>query len=71
MYAICGNASATTGNSKRDAPVVPLQQVAPEGIGVLTIYRGVTPFIILQLIGLIIIFNWDALVTWLPAQRYG
>ncbi|TDJ22883.1 MAG: TRAP transporter large permease subunit [Gammaproteobacteria bacterium] len=48
-----------------------LKGVAPEGIDVLTIYRGVAPFIILQLIGLVIIFNWEGLVTWLPAQRYG
>ncbi len=48
-----------------------LKGVAPEGIDVLTIYRGVAPFIVLQLIGLLIIFNWEALVTWLPAQRYG
>ncbi len=48
-----------------------LKGVAPEGIGVLTIYRGVAPFIILQLIGLVIIFNWETLVTWLPAQSYG
>jgi|TARA_B100000315_G_scaffold226610_1_gene233671 tripartite ATP-independent transporter DctM subunit len=48
-----------------------LKGVAPEGIEVSTIYRGVVPFIILQVIGLMIIFNWDALVTWLPAQAYG
>ncbi len=48
-----------------------LKGVAPEGIDVSTIYRGVVPFIILQLIGLIMIFNWEALVTWLPAQAYG
>ncbi len=48
-----------------------LKGVAPEGIDVTTIYRGVVPFIILQLIGLIMIFNWEALVTWLPAQAYG
>jgi len=34
-----------------------LKGVAPEGIDVLTIYRGVAPFIVLQLIGLLIIFN--------------
>jgi tripartite ATP-independent transporter DctM subunit len=48
-----------------------LKGVAPEGVDVRTIYRGVVPFIILQIIGLVIIFNWDALVTWLPAQAYG
>lgn len=48
-----------------------LKGVAPEGIDVRTIYRGVLPYIALQLIGLVMIFNWDALVTWLPAQAYG
>jgi tripartite ATP-independent transporter DctM subunit len=48
-----------------------LKGVAPEGINVMTIYRGVVPFIFLQVIGMLIIFNWDALVTWLPAQAYG
>jgi len=48
-----------------------LKGVAPPGVDVRTIYRGVVPFIILQLIGLVMIFYWDALVTWLPAQAYG
>ena len=47
-----------------------LKGVAPEGISLQTIYRGVIPFIVIQLIGLGIIFNWEALVTWLPAQAY-
>lgn len=48
-----------------------LKGVAPPGIEVTTIYRGVIPFIVLQVIGMVVIFNWDALVTWLPAQAYG
>jgi tripartite ATP-independent transporter DctM subunit len=48
-----------------------LKGVAPEGVTVRDIYRGVVPFIVLQIIGLVIIFNWDPLVTWLPAQAYG
>jgi tripartite ATP-independent transporter DctM subunit len=47
-----------------------LKGVAPPEIGVGTIYRGVAPFIVLQLIGLLIIFNWQELVTWLPARAY-
>jgi tripartite ATP-independent transporter DctM subunit len=47
-----------------------LKGVAPEGVDVRTIYRGVAPFICLQLLGLVIIFKWHALVTWLPAQAY-
>jgi len=48
-----------------------LKGVAPPGVDVITIYRGVVPFIVLQLIGLVILFNWQGLVTWLPAQAYG
>ena len=48
-----------------------LKGVAPAGIDVRTIYRGVVPFILLQLLGLVILFNWEALVTWLPNQAYG
>jgi tripartite ATP-independent transporter DctM subunit len=48
-----------------------LKGVAPEGVDVATIYTGVLPYVILQLIGLTIIFNWQAVVTWLPAQAYG
>ncbi|MDC0068723.1 TRAP transporter large permease subunit [Gammaproteobacteria bacterium] len=48
-----------------------LKGVAPAGVDVVTIYKGVLPYVILQLIGLTIIFNWQAVVTWLPAQAYG
>jgi TRAP-type mannitol/chloroaromatic compound transport system permease large subunit len=47
-----------------------LKGVAPEGIDVTTIYKGVVPFIALQVLGMLIIFNWQAVVTWLPAQAY-
>ena len=47
-----------------------LKGVAPEGVDVITIYKGVIPFIVLQLIGLLILFNWQGLVTWLPSQAY-
>jgi tripartite ATP-independent transporter DctM subunit len=47
-----------------------LRGVAPPEIGVGTIYRGVLPFILIQLLGLALVFNWQGLVTWLPAQAY-
>jgi tripartite ATP-independent transporter DctM subunit len=47
-----------------------LRGVAPPGFDVRTIYRGVLPFIMIQLLGLVIVFNWEGLVTWLPAQAY-
>jgi len=45
-----------------------LKGVAPEDMDVRTIYRGVVPFILLQLLALALIFIWEPLVTWLPAQ---
>jgi tripartite ATP-independent transporter DctM subunit len=48
-----------------------LKGVAPPEIDVRTIYRGVIPFILIQLAGLAIIFVWTSLVTWLPSVAYG
>jgi tripartite ATP-independent transporter DctM subunit len=48
-----------------------LKGVAPPEIDAITIYRGVVPFIALQLLGLVAIFQWESLVTWLPSQAYG
>ena len=47
-----------------------LKGVAPAGISVATIYRGVIPFVLLQLLGLGLIFDWPDLVVWLPSQAY-
>jgi tripartite ATP-independent transporter DctM subunit len=44
-----------------------LRGVAPKGIEISTIYRGVIPFIVIQLLGLVILFNWQGVVTWLPS----
>jgi tripartite ATP-independent transporter DctM subunit len=48
-----------------------LKGVCPPEVRLLDIYRGVTPFILLQLIGLLLIVLFPSLVTWLPAQAYG
>ncbi|MAE64039.1 MAG: C4-dicarboxylate ABC transporter [Phycisphaeraceae bacterium] len=47
-----------------------LKGVCPPQVSVGHIYRGVIPFIILQLIGLGIIVAFPQLVTWLPAASY-
>ncbi|MFT6036939.1 MAG: tripartite ATP-independent transporter DctM subunit [Marivirga sp.] len=47
-----------------------LKGVAPKGINLGHIYRGVVPFIIIQLIGLSIVFYFDSIVTWLPSAAY-
>ena len=48
-----------------------LRGVAPKEVQLIDIYKGVIPFVILQLIGLLIIVIWPEIVTWLPAQAYG
>ncbi|MCP4692948.1 MAG: TRAP transporter large permease subunit [Desulfobacterales bacterium] len=48
-----------------------LKGVAPPEIKLLDIYKGVVPFIILQLIGLLAVAFWPQLVIWLPAMAYG
>ncbi|MEE4299130.1 MAG: TRAP transporter large permease subunit [Pseudomonadales bacterium] len=48
-----------------------LKGVAPEGMDVGTIYRGVLPFIGLQAAGAALVWLWPELVTWLPARAYG
>lgn len=47
-----------------------LKGAAPEGIGLSVIYRGVLPFILIQLAGLCLVFYWDGLATWLPNIAY-
>jgi TRAP-type mannitol/chloroaromatic compound transport system permease large subunit len=48
-----------------------LRGVAPPEVTVGTIYKGVVPFVLLQLLGLALIYRWPALATWLPSQAYG
>jgi len=48
-----------------------LKGVCPPSVRLIDIYRGVVPFIILQLIALILVFVFPELTTWLPAVAYG
>jgi len=47
-----------------------LKGVAPPGITIGHIYKGVVPFVLLQILGIFLVFQFDALVLWLPAQMY-
>ncbi len=47
-----------------------LKGVCPPEIQLIDIYKGVVPFIILQLIGLAIVFFFPQVVTWLPSIAY-
>ena len=48
-----------------------LTDVAPAGVELAHIYKGVIPFILLQLVGMVVVGLWPKLVTWLPAVAYG
>ncbi|MDA7424812.1 TRAP transporter large permease [Thalassococcus lentus] len=48
-----------------------LKGVCPPEISLAHIYRGVIPFVLVQLLGLVIVFAYPALVTWLPSYAYG
>ncbi len=48
-----------------------LRGVAPDSISTGTIYRGVIPFIFIQILMLICLAFWPQLATWLPHAVYG
>ena len=48
-----------------------LRGVAPKEIQTGDIYRGVIPFIFIQLLTMALLVFWPDLATWLPAQIYG
>jgi len=48
-----------------------LKGVCPPDVRLTDIYRGVVPFILLQLAALMILMFWPQLVVWLPAIAYG
>ena len=47
-----------------------LRGVAPESVPTSTIYRGVIPFILMQIATMLILTLWPSLATWLPAIVY-
>ena len=48
-----------------------LRSVTPDSVPTTTIYRGVLPFIGIQLTMLVIAYLWPEIITWLPQQIYG
>ena len=48
-----------------------IKGVCPPEIDVTDIYKGVAPYIGLQVFGLMIVFAWPGIVTWLPSVAYG
>ncbi|MEH6631527.1 MAG: TRAP transporter large permease subunit [Halopseudomonas aestusnigri] len=47
-----------------------LKGVCPPEIKLRDIYRGIIPFVLLQLTGLALVFLWPSLATWLPSVAY-
>lgn len=43
-----------------------LKGAAPPGVSIQAIYRGVIPFIAIQLVALVLLFNFPAIALWLP-----
>lgn len=48
-----------------------LRGVAPDTVRTIQIYRGVIPFVLIQIFALIIIANFPGLATWLPQVIFG
>lgn len=48
-----------------------MRAIAPPEITLMDMYRGVMPFIAMQLLTLVLVIVFPALATWLPAQLYG
>jgi tripartite ATP-independent transporter DctM subunit len=48
-----------------------LKGVCPPSVKLVDIYRGVVPFIILQLLAIVLVFLFPELTTWLPSVAYG
>jgi len=48
-----------------------LRGVAPKSVTTGQIYRGVLPFIVIQLLMLLMLAYWPGLATWLPGVIYG
>ena len=47
-----------------------LKGVCPPEITLMHIYKGIIPFVLLQLTGLAMVFAWPQLATWLPSVAY-
>jgi tripartite ATP-independent transporter DctM subunit len=48
-----------------------LRGVAPPSVTTMDIYRGIVPFVIIQIVGLCIVAYWPGLATWLPKALFG
>ncbi|MDO9110265.1 MAG: TRAP transporter large permease subunit, partial [Desulfatirhabdiaceae bacterium] len=45
--------------------------VAPKGYTMMHVYRGIVPFVVLQVIGMTLVAAFPAIVSYLPALVFG
>ena len=48
-----------------------MKGVVPKGIDMMMIYKGIIPFVLLQMFSVVILFNLPSIITWLPSVAYG
>lgn len=48
-----------------------LKSVCPPGVTTVHIYKGIVPFVLLQLVGLVVVILFPQLVLWLPCVIFG
>ena len=48
-----------------------MKGIAPEEVKITSIYRGIIPFVMLQLVGLVAVIIFPQLALWLPGYVYG
>jgi TRAP-type mannitol/chloroaromatic compound transport system permease large subunit len=48
-----------------------LKGVVPAGVTIGDIYKGIVPFVVLQLLMVALCFVFPQLILWLPEQMYG
>ena len=47
-----------------------LKGIAPKEVKIESIYKGIIPFVMLQLVALLLVINFPAIALWLPGQVY-
>ncbi|MBL0337709.1 MAG: TRAP transporter large permease subunit [Rhodospirillaceae bacterium] len=47
-----------------------LRGVAPPSVKTVDIYRGIIPFVVLQIVAIVLLVAWPQTVTWLPNEIY-
>ena len=48
-----------------------LKGIAPPHVQLMEIFRGCMPFLLLVFVSMVLVYNFDGLVNWLPNYIYG